>query len=111
MADIHGLKDHRAYVKSIVNGYDLVGLTAMSFQYQEALALADELRMTRAVLAGNEPERAVPESREFYWSKVRRCSSESLRLLSSISKTATMGADEASIPSMQADDSPRRPMR
>ena len=40
VADIHGLKNHREYVKKIVNGYDLVGLTAMSFQYQEALALA-----------------------------------------------------------------------
>jgi anaerobic magnesium-protoporphyrin IX monomethyl ester cyclase len=40
VADIHGMKNHREYVRGIVNGYDLVGLTAMSFQYQEALALA-----------------------------------------------------------------------
>jgi anaerobic magnesium-protoporphyrin IX monomethyl ester cyclase len=40
VADIHGMKDHREYVRKIVNGYDLVGLTAMSFQYQEALELA-----------------------------------------------------------------------
>jgi hypothetical protein len=37
VADIHGMKDHREYVRKIVNGYDLVGLTAMSFQYREAL--------------------------------------------------------------------------
>jgi anaerobic magnesium-protoporphyrin IX monomethyl ester cyclase len=40
VADIHGMKGHRDYVRKIVNGYDLVGLTAMSFQYQEALELA-----------------------------------------------------------------------
>jgi len=40
VADIHGMKNHRDYVQKIVNGYDLVGLTAMSFQYQEALELA-----------------------------------------------------------------------
>jgi anaerobic magnesium-protoporphyrin IX monomethyl ester cyclase len=40
VADIHGMKNHRDYVRKIVNGYDLVGLTAMSFQYQEALVLA-----------------------------------------------------------------------
>lgn len=40
VADIHGMKDHREYVRKIVNGYDLVGLTAMSFQYREALELA-----------------------------------------------------------------------
>lgn len=38
----------------------------------EAQALAAELRMTHGALAGNEPERTVPESREFYWSKIRR---------------------------------------
>ena len=40
VADIHGMKNHRDYVRRIVNGYDLVGLTAMSFQYQESLELA-----------------------------------------------------------------------
>jgi len=40
VADIHGMKDHREYVRRMVNGYDLVGITAMSFQYQEALELA-----------------------------------------------------------------------
>jgi len=40
VADIHGLKKHREYVRKIVNAYDLVGLTAMSFQYHEALKLA-----------------------------------------------------------------------
>jgi len=45
VADLHSLrslgKNHRDYVRELMSeGYDLVGLTAMSFQYQEALALA-----------------------------------------------------------------------
>src|SRR5262245_49184294 len=38
----------------------------------EAEALASELRMTKGFLAGNEPEAKVPETRDFYWSKIRR---------------------------------------
>lgn len=39
---------------------------------REAQALAEELKMTRGVLAGNELSPALPESREFYWSKIER---------------------------------------
>ncbi len=38
----------------------------------EAEALFDELQTTRTALAGNEPEVNVPETREFYWSKISR---------------------------------------
>jgi hypothetical protein len=38
----------------------------------EGQALLAELRNTRAALAGCEMERALPETREFFWSKVRR---------------------------------------
>jgi anti-sigma-K factor RskA len=38
----------------------------------EARALVGELRATKAALAGNEPELAVPESREFYWNKIEQ---------------------------------------
>lgn len=63
VADIHGLKDHRGYVKKIVNGYDLVGLTAMSFQYQEALALAKIAKEAGAdtVFGGYHPTLAAEE--------------------------------------------------
>ena len=44
VADIHGMKNHRDYVQKAVNSYDLVGLTAMSFQYQEALDLASSAK-------------------------------------------------------------------
>jgi anti-sigma factor RsiW len=36
----------------------------------EARALFDELRNTKAALAGNETAPALPESREFFWSKI-----------------------------------------
>lgn len=39
---------------------------------KEAEALVAELKTAKAVLAGNEPEFSVPESREFYWSKISR---------------------------------------
>ena len=38
----------------------------------EAKALFEELKASKSLLAGNEPEIRVPESREFYWSKIAR---------------------------------------
>ena len=38
----------------------------------EAKALFTELKSTREVLADNEPELLLPESREFHWSKIAR---------------------------------------
>jgi radical SAM superfamily enzyme YgiQ (UPF0313 family) len=40
VADIHALRDPESFVRNVVNGYDIVGLTAMSFQYSYALKLA-----------------------------------------------------------------------
>jgi len=39
---------------------------------QEAAALLEELRWTKNVLTANPPQMVVPESREFYWSKIQR---------------------------------------
>ncbi len=63
VADIHGLKDHRQYVEKLAPGYDLVGLTAMSFQYQEALALASIAKEEGAetVFGGYHPTLAAEE--------------------------------------------------
>jgi len=63
VADIHGLRDHREYVRRQVQGYDLVGLTAMSFQYQEALALARIVKDSgaRTVFGGYHPTLAAEE--------------------------------------------------
>jgi anti-sigma factor RsiW len=41
-------------------------------QDQEATALLTELRNTRQALAGFETGMRLPESREFYWSKIKR---------------------------------------
>jgi negative regulator of sigma E activity len=38
----------------------------------EAQAVVAELRATRALLQENEPEMTLPESREFYWSRIQR---------------------------------------
>jgi len=58
VADLHALKKPREYVHRILrNGYDLVGLTAMSFQYQTALELAEIVKEAGAetVLGGYHP--------------------------------------------------------
>jgi hypothetical protein len=39
---------------------------------REALALQTELRQTRQALAGHETGVTLPESREFYWSKIKK---------------------------------------
>ncbi len=41
-------------------------------QDRKAAALLEELRNTRRALAGFEAETKLPESREFFWSKIRR---------------------------------------
>jgi anti-sigma factor RsiW len=41
-------------------------------QSPAARGLVEELRAARSALAGNEPVVPVPESREFYWSKIAR---------------------------------------
>jgi len=38
----------------------------------EAQPLLEELKATRALLVGNELELKLPETREFYWSKIQR---------------------------------------
>ncbi|MHC1687102.1 MAG: radical SAM protein [Methanothrix sp.] len=63
VADIHGLPNHREYVQKIVNSYDLVGLTAMSFQYQETIELARIAKSAGAgtVFGGYHPTLACEE--------------------------------------------------
>jgi anti-sigma factor RsiW len=43
---------------------------------QEAQNLLTELRITKAALTGAEPEMALPESPEFYWSKIQQAISQ-----------------------------------
>jgi anti-sigma factor RsiW len=44
----------------------------MTGSNKEAQAVVAELRMTKSILNGNEPDAKLPESREFYWSKIQR---------------------------------------
>ena len=48
---------------------DIAALIARDAEARDLLA---ELRNTRQVLAGFEPDRKVTESREFYWSRIER---------------------------------------
>jgi anaerobic magnesium-protoporphyrin IX monomethyl ester cyclase len=63
VADIHGMKNHRDYVRGIVNDYDLIGFTTMSFQYQEALELARIAKESGAetIFGGYHPTLAFQE--------------------------------------------------
>lgn len=47
-------------------------LVADLAQNQQAAALLTELRLTRDAVKGSEQVRTLPESREFYWSKIER---------------------------------------
>jgi anti-sigma factor RsiW len=47
-------------------------LAAGLAQDPQAEALLTELRQTRDAMAGSEQVRALPESREFYWSRIQR---------------------------------------
>lgn len=62
----------QAYLDGELTGRAARRVAAWLAQDPEAQALAAELRQTKALLAGYEPEAVVPESREFYWSKIAR---------------------------------------
>lgn len=62
----------QAWVDGELSGDEARRIESMVAGDKEAAALAGELRVTRSYLLGNESEARVPESREFYWSKIRR---------------------------------------
>ena len=62
----------QAYVDGELPQREAQSLARWIAEDKEARALLAELKMAKAVLAGNEPELSVPESREFYWSKISR---------------------------------------
>ena len=47
-------------------------MTALLSREPAARTLFEELKTTKALLGANEPQVQVPESREFYWSKIAR---------------------------------------
>jgi len=62
----------QAYLDGELTGKDANEVAALLKQDSTAQALFAELQMTKAALIGNEPELKLPESREFYWSKIER---------------------------------------
>ena len=62
----------QAYLDGELTGREAQQVTALIETDAEARALFSELEQTRTMLKGNEPELALPESREFFWSKIER---------------------------------------
>lgn len=62
----------QAWVDGELSAKDASRVAALVEANPEALALAGELRMTKAFVSANEPEAKLTDSRDFYWSKVRR---------------------------------------
>jgi anti-sigma factor RsiW len=62
----------QAYLDGELTGRDAEQVAALIEKDAEARALFAELEQTYTLLAGNEPEFRLPESREFYWSKIER---------------------------------------
>ena len=63
---------YQAFVDGELSDREARQLELTLQQDSEAQAVVAELRATKALLRENEPEMAVPESREFYWGKIQR---------------------------------------
>ena len=62
----------QAYLDGELAAPDAQAVEAQVKDDAEARAMAAELQWTKAVLQRNDLERTVPETREFYWSKIER---------------------------------------
>lgn len=62
----------QAYVDGELPEHEAQALAATLADDSDAQALVSELSWTRQWLVGNEPELKLPESREFFWSKIER---------------------------------------
>lgn len=62
----------QAYLDEELPGDERQQVESELLQEPAAKGLLTELKMTRSVLAGYEEGRSLPESREFYWSKIER---------------------------------------
>jgi anti-sigma factor RsiW len=78
----------QAWVDGELSKREVRRLTAEIEGDPDAQALVAELKMTRGFLAGNEPPVTLPESREFYWSKIQR----------EIERLERTGAPEPAVP-------------
>jgi anti-sigma factor RsiW len=62
----------QAHLDGELTGREGQQVAALIENDAEARALFGELQQTRTMLKGNEPELRLPESREFFWSKIER---------------------------------------
>jgi anti-sigma factor RsiW len=62
----------QAYVDGQLSRRQAQKVERWAAQDPQAQALVAELRVAKSLLTGNDVERLVPESREFYWSKIQR---------------------------------------
>jgi hypothetical protein len=62
----------QAFLDGELPEQEAMEIAALIARDPEAAALHLELKNTRRALNGAEPTRSVPESREFYWSKIQR---------------------------------------
>lgn len=64
--------DLQSYLDGELAGRDARRVEQLLATDREAEALFQELKATKSLLAGNEPQLKVPETRDFYWSKIQR---------------------------------------
>lgn len=62
----------QAYLDGELTGRDAQAVVSLIENDAEARALFAELQQTRSMLKANEPEFRLPESCEFFWSKIER---------------------------------------
>jgi anti-sigma factor RsiW len=62
----------QAHLDGELTGREAQEVSALIENDAEARALFAELQQTRSLLSANEPEFRLPESREFFWSKIER---------------------------------------
>jgi anti-sigma factor RsiW len=62
----------QAYLDGEVSSVEVGEISRLLDGDAEARALYEELKATKTLLIGNDVELKLPESREFYWSTIRR---------------------------------------
>lgn len=62
----------QAWVDGELSPADASRVAALVNADPQAMSLAEELRMTKSFVSANEPEIKLAETRDFYWSQIRR---------------------------------------
>jgi negative regulator of sigma E activity len=62
----------QAYLDGELSERESHKISEQLIQDSEAKAMLAELKFIKDAMRGNEPELKLPESREFYWSKIQR---------------------------------------